>query len=105
MVQAGKGSLTLFKRMKTTMSMLNCISDFSERPSIRAFVRNLFRLANNAVAALIAQRERQASLTILRGMTDRELRDVGVSRNQLGPGLVLAARERARAQRALMRRP
>ena len=105
MVQAGKGSLTLFKRMKTTMSMLNSISDFSERRSIRAFARNLFRLANNAVAALIAQRERQASLTILRGMTDRELRDVGVSRNQLGPGLVLAARERARAQRALMRRP
>ena len=92
------------------MSMLNSISDFSERPfairrSFRAFARNLFRLANNAVAAVIVQRERQASLTILRSMTDRELRDVGVSRNQLGPGLALAARERARAQRALMRRP
>ena len=114
MVQAGKGSLSLFKRMKTTMSMLNSISGFSEAPfagrrsairrSIRAFARSIFRLANNAIAAVIAQRERQATLTILRSMTDRELRDVGVSRNQIGPGLALAARERARAQRALARR-
>ncbi len=54
---------------------------------------------------MIAQRERQATIAILRSMTDRELRDVGISRNQIGPGLALAARERARAQRALTRRP
>ena len=33
------------------------------------------RLVNNAIAAVIAQRERQATLAILRSMTDRELRD------------------------------
>jgi uncharacterized protein YjiS (DUF1127 family) len=110
MVQAGKGSLTLFKRMTTTMSMLNSISDFpgatfSVRRSFRAFARGVLRLVNNAVAAVIAQRERQAAFAVLRSMTDRELRDVGISRNQIGPGIALAARERARAQRALARRP
>jgi uncharacterized protein YjiS (DUF1127 family) len=92
------------------MTMLNHISDFTERPyaarrSIRAFARSVTRLVNNAIASVIAQRERQATSAILRSMTDRELRDVGISRNQIGPGLALAARERARAQRALARRP
>ena len=92
------------------MSMLHTISDFSGGPyavrrSIRSFARSVWRFANNAVAVVIAQRERQATVAILRSMTDRELRDVGISRNQIGPGLALAARERARAQRALARRP
>lgn len=86
------------------MSMLNTVSDFTSTPSIRSFARSVQRFVNNAVAALIAQRERQASFAILRTMTDRELRDVGISRNQIGPGIALAARDRARAQRALTRR-
>jgi uncharacterized protein YjiS (DUF1127 family) len=93
-----------------TMSMLNSVSDFTSTPyavrrSIRSFARSVLRFVNNAVAAVIAQREHQASLAVLRSMTDRELRDVGISRNQIGAGLALAARERARAQRALARRP
>ena len=108
MVQAGKGSLTLFKRMMT-MTMLNHISDFTERPyaarrSFRAFARTVTRLVNNAIAVVIAQRERQATLAILRSMTDHELRDVGISRSQIGAGLALAARDRARMQRTLARR-
>ena len=97
------------------MSMLNSISDFSEAPfagrmsairrSIRAFARGVFRLVNNAIAAVIAQRERQATYAVLRGMTDRELRDIGIGRNQIGAGIALAARERARVQRVLARRP
>ena len=92
------------------MSMLHTISEYSGGPhairrSIRSFARSVFRFVNNAVAVVIAQRERQATLAILRSMTDRELRDVGISRNQIGPGLALAARERTRVQRALTRRP
>ncbi len=91
------------------MSMLNSVSDFSSahtiRRSIGGFARSVLRLVNTVVAAVIAQRERQATFAILRSMTDRELRDVGISRNQIGPGIALAARERAQAQRALTRRP
>lgn len=109
MVQAGKGSFDLFKRMTTAMSMLHTISDFTGQPfavrkSIRHVARGFWRFVNNAVAVVIAQRERQAALAILRSMTDRELRDVGVSRSQIGPGLARAARERAQSQRALTRR-
>jgi uncharacterized protein YjiS (DUF1127 family) len=90
------------------MSMLNSISDFSSTPiairrSIRSFARKIFRLANNAIAAFIAQREHQADQTILRSMTDRELRDIGIERSQVGAGLAQAAGERARAQRLLAR--
>ena len=81
MVQAGKGSLTLFNRMRTTMSMLNSTSDFSASPttvgrSLHGFGRSVWRAINNAIAAIIAQREHQAQLTVLRHLSDRELRDM-----------------------------
>lgn len=106
MVQAGKGSLNLFKRMKTTMSMLNSTSDFSSAPlairrSIRIFARSIFRAINNAVAAIIAQREHQAQLAVLRRLSDRELRDIGLSRSDIGAGLAEAAKDRTRSQRLL----
>ena len=91
------------------MSMLNSISDFSSTPSaiqrsIKFFARGLFRVANNAVAAIIAQREHQANLAILRSFTDRELRDIGLERSQIGAGLAAAARDRALSQIRLTRR-
>jgi uncharacterized protein YjiS (DUF1127 family) len=91
------------------MSMLNSISDFSSTPSaiqrsIKVFVSGLFRVANNAVAAIIAQREHQANLAILRSFTDRELRDIGLERSQIGAGLAAAARDRALSQIRLTRR-
>jgi uncharacterized protein YjiS (DUF1127 family) len=86
------------------MSLLNHTSDFSSGPfairkSLRAFGRGVFRAVNNAIAAVIAHREHQANLTVLRKMSDRELRDMGLSRSQIGAGLAEAAKERLRAQR------
>jgi uncharacterized protein YjiS (DUF1127 family) len=102
MVQAGKGSY-LFNRMTTTMSMLNGISDISSAPiairkSTRVFARGVFRAINTAVAVIIAQREYQANLAILRSFTDRELRDIGLERSEIGPGLAEAAKNRALRQ-------
>lgn len=92
------------------MSMLNSTSDFhsatfSIRRSLRVFGRGIFRTVNNAIAAIIAQREQQANLTILRSFSDRELRDIGLSRSQIGlAGLAEAAKDRMRAQRQLAAR-
>ena len=109
MVQAGKGSLTLFDRMRTTMSMLNSTSDFSASPLairrlLRAFGRGIFRGVNNAIAAIIAQCEHQGQLTVLRQMSDRELRDIGLARSDIGAGLAQAAKDRTRSQRLLQAR-
>ncbi len=109
MVQAGKGSLTLFNRTRTTMSMLNSISESSASPltirrSLGAFGRGIFRAVNNAIAAIIAQREHQAQLAILRQLSDRELRDIGLSRSAIGAGLAQAAKDRTRSQRLLQAR-
>jgi uncharacterized protein YjiS (DUF1127 family) len=87
-----------------TMSMLNHTYDFSSAPfavrrSVRVFGRSIYRAVNNAIAAIIAQREHQANLTVLRSFSDRELRDIGLSRSQIGAGLAEAAKERMRAQR------
>ena len=90
------------------MSLLNNTSDLSTSSalarSLRLVRRRTFRAANNAIAAVIAQREHQAQMTILRRMSDRELRDIGLSRGNVGAGLAQAARERMRAQRLLTAR-
>jgi uncharacterized protein YjiS (DUF1127 family) len=91
------------------MSMLNQTHDFSSTPfairrSLRVFGRSVFRAINNAIAAIIAQREQQANLTVLRKMSDRELRDIGLARSEIGAGLAQAAKERMRAQRLLAAR-
>jgi uncharacterized protein YjiS (DUF1127 family) len=73
--------------------------------SVRVVGRGIFRAINNAIAALIAQREQQANLTILRRFSDRELRDIGLSRGQIGiAGLAEAAKDRLRLQRQLAAR-
>jgi len=91
------------------MSMLNSISDFGSTPiairkSIRLFARRSIRFVNSLIAAIIAQREYQANLAILRGLSDRELRDMGLDRGQIDAGLAGAARDRARLQRRTARR-
>jgi uncharacterized protein YjiS (DUF1127 family) len=90
------------------MSILDSISDFSTpiaiRRSIKTFARGFSRVINNLVAAIIAQREYQANLAILRCLTDRELRDIGLERGQIGAGLAAAARDRALNQIRLTRR-
>ena len=89
---------------------MSITSDFSStqvsiQRSVRNFGRGIFRAVNNAIALLIAQREQQANLTILRSFSDRELRDIGLSRSQIGiTGLAEAAKERLRVQRQLAAR-
>ena len=68
---------------------------------LRVFGRRAFRVVNNAIAAVIAQREHQAQLTILRRLSDRELRDIGLARSSIGGGLAEAAKDRTRSQRLL----
>jgi uncharacterized protein YjiS (DUF1127 family) len=90
-----------------TMSILSNITDttpIAVQRSTRLFARAIVRVVNNFVAAIIAQREHQANLTILRTLSDRELRDMGLTRSQIGGGLAEAAKERARLQRRLASR-
>lgn len=87
------------------MTLLNSNSGYSEtsyaREMVRSIGRWLFSLANGWIAAVIAQREHQASLAVLRSLSDRELRDMGIHRGQIGDGLADAARDRASRQRPI----
>lgn len=65
---------------------------------VRLMRRRLFSLLNDAVAAFIAHRERQATLAVLSRFSDRELRDMGLHRGQVGPALEDAANYRALRQ-------
>ena len=72
------------------MSILSNITDTTPsavQRSTRLFARGIARVVNDVVAAIIAQRERQANLTILRTLSDHELRDVGLARSQIVGGL------------------
>jgi uncharacterized protein YjiS (DUF1127 family) len=96
----------LFERRSTT-SILSNITDttpIAVQRSTRNFARGVFRVINNFVAAIIAERERQANLAILRNLSDRELWDIGLARSQIGAGLAEAAKERAQLQRTLAER-
>ena len=87
------------------MSILSNITDTTPtavQRSTRNFARGVFRVINNFVAAIIAERERQANLTILRNLSDRELWDIGLARSQIGAGE--AAKERALLQKSLAER-
>ena len=87
------------------MTMLNSAPGFSFTPrTIRSgFARILARVArliNNAVAALIAHRERQANLFILRNLNDRELKDIGLYRGQIDVAFEEAAKARLQMQKS-----
>jgi uncharacterized protein YjiS (DUF1127 family) len=84
--------------------MLNHTSSYSATPAvirraIRFSLAVLIRLVHGWVAAAIARRERQANLVMLQSLGDRELRDIGLSRSQIGEGLADAAATRSRLQR------
>jgi uncharacterized protein YjiS (DUF1127 family) len=59
----------------------------------------LGRLANRWIAGLLARLEREAVLAALRDLGDRDLKDIGIHRGQIGDTLTEIARERARLQR------
>jgi uncharacterized protein YjiS (DUF1127 family) len=87
------------------MTLLNSSPGYSDtayvREAIRSVGRWFLRLINAWVAAIIAQREQQASSAILRSLGDRELRDMGIHRRQIGEALEDAARYRASRQRPI----
>jgi len=92
--------------MVVHMSILSNITDttpIAVQRSTRLLARGIVRVVNNFVAAIIAQREHQANLTILRTLSDREIRDMGLTRGQIGVGLAEAAKERVLLQRLASR--
>ena len=68
------------------------------RRGLRFVVTRLGHLVNRWVAAEIARRARVADIAILRQLSDRELKDIGLTRGDLGEGLAEAARCRIREQ-------
>ena len=85
------------------MTMLNNTSPYAvTAPGVRrgaaVFLARLGRLINRWIAAVIAHRERQAALVALRHLSDRDLKDIGISRSEIGDALAERARERLRMQ-------
>lgn len=66
--------------------------------TVRSCVAWAARMVNAYIAKVIAHREYQANLVILRGLSDKELMDMGLNRNQIGAGLTAAAEERSALQ-------
>src|SRR5258706_16134852 len=90
------------------MSMLNNTSgQFVNSTAIRDFIRYcriwLTRRINGWIAAMIARREHQANLFMLRHLSDRELGDIGLRRSQIGAGLPEAAEDRSALQEVRQR--
>ena len=87
------------------MTMLNATPhNTTATPAIlrtaRFLLKRLGRLLNRWLSAVIAERARQADIAILRHLSDRELKDIGLTRGDLGEGLAEAARFRIRMQRS-----
>ena len=85
------------------MTMLNNTSPYAATaPGIRrgaaGFLARLGRLINRWIAAAIAHRERQAALVTLRHLSDRDLKDIGIYRNEIGDALADRAQQRSRMQ-------
>jgi uncharacterized protein YjiS (DUF1127 family) len=85
------------------MTLLNHITDHTPasagiRKTIGNFLARAGRLVNYMIAALIAQRARQAHLVLLRTLNHRELRDMGIYRCQVEANLAEAAEARSRKQ-------
>ena len=64
----------------------------------RLLILRFRRLLNLLVAAALARYERHAASATLRHLSDRELKDIGLFRYQIGEALDDAAKTRARLQ-------
>jgi uncharacterized protein YjiS (DUF1127 family) len=87
------------------MTILNSNSNYAATPpairrAFAIFLARLARLINRWIAAVIAHREYQANLVVLRSFGDRELKDIGLSRDEIGEPLADAAKARLRKQRS-----
>jgi uncharacterized protein YjiS (DUF1127 family) len=86
------------------MTLLN---DFAPRSAAPGPMRSaighttgeLAKVINNWIAGLIAQREYQANVALLRSFSDRQLKDVGLDRRQVEK-LAEAGDARSRIQQA-----
>lgn len=58
----------------------------------------LYCQLNERVATFLARREYRATLGMLHSLSDRELRDMGLHRGQIGPALEEAAKYRVSRQ-------
>ena len=90
------------------MSMLNNTSStFITTGAISSTFKSVLawlgRMINGYVAKLIAQREYEANIRILRSLSDRELMDMGINRTQIGEGLKYAGKDRSTLQEARTR--
>ena len=81
------------------MTMLSNIRPFppaaTRSRGLRILAERSRRLIDRLVAAAIARHQREAEHFVLRRLTDRELMDIGLYRDQVGPGLEAAPRTRA----------
>lgn len=75
------------------------------RRSVRFLSLRLARRINGWVADMVAKREQQAQLFNLCRLGDRELKDFGLNRLQIGEGLAQAAIDRSRCQRSRKHHP
>jgi uncharacterized protein YjiS (DUF1127 family) len=87
------------------MTLLNSQSSYAATPpAVRRafgfFLARLARLINRRIAAVIAHREYQANLVVLRSFGDRELKDIGLSRGEIDEPFADAARARLRTQQS-----
>jgi uncharacterized protein YjiS (DUF1127 family) len=87
------------------MTILNSHSSYSATPpairrAFRIFLARLARLINGWIAAMIAHREYEANLVVLRSLSDRELKDIGLNRGEVGEALAEAAKTRLRKQQS-----
>jgi uncharacterized protein YjiS (DUF1127 family) len=85
------------------MTMLNSTSPYAvTAPGVQrgaaVFLARLGRHINGWIAAVIAHRERQAALAALRHLSDLDLKDIGISRSEIGDALAERAQERSRMQ-------
>ncbi len=106
-LQLRKGDIT---EKDAAMTMLNNTSNYSVAPvafrrSMKFFILRLARFINGFVANVIAQRERQAQLAVLRSLNDRELMDIGLNRCEIGEGLAEAAKARSLGQQSRKQLP
>jgi uncharacterized protein YjiS (DUF1127 family) len=65
---------------------------------VAVIVARLRRVVNRLIAAELARRERQIAFAALHTLNDRELKDIGLYRGEIGYGLEEAAKARLRLQ-------
>jgi uncharacterized protein YjiS (DUF1127 family) len=68
------------------------------RPALPTIRRRFMILLHRWVGAMIAHREREAARYALHRLTDRELRDIGIDRNQIADAVATTAQTRSRLQ-------